>query len=187
MSHDSAARIAHRSSSTAPSLLNAAEMDHHDASQSFAVMEAISSWQEAGRSLAKLSAQYMQLNETDMRAIRLLIAAQQRDEIVTPKDIAHATGISSASTTKLVNRLIAAGHVTRSPHPTDRRTTAIEVTAPTRLVARDTIGRQHARRFAVVAALNPAERETITKFLNDMALADQPQPSFISDDTAQQH
>lgn len=186
MSHASEARIAHRSISTAPDLLNATEMDHSDAKQSFAVMEAIGAWQEAGRSLAKLSAQYMQLNETDMRAIRMLIAAGQRNEIVTPKDIASTTGISSASTTKLVNRLIAAGHVTRSAHPTDRRTTVIEVTAPTRLVARDTIGRQHARRFAVAAALNPAERETVVKFLNDMVLADQPQQAFITDDRSEQ-
>lgn len=179
MAHSSEERASIRQRSVAPSTLDAHQLNAEDTTQAFAVMEALGAWQEAGRALAKLSAEYMQLNETDMRAIRMIMAAQRRGEVVTPKDIARAVDISSASTTKLVDRLIAAGHLVRSPHPSDRRTVCIEVTESTRQTASDTIGRQHARRFAVAAALEPAERATVIKFLEGMLDADQPQPELL--------
>lgn len=168
-----------RQRSLAPHTLDAHQLSAEDTHQAFALMEALGAWQDAGRALAKLSADYMELNETDMRAIRMIMAAQQRGEVVTPKDIAHAVGISSASTTKLVDRLIAAGHLTRGPHPSDRRTVRIEVTESTRQTASNTIGRQHARRFAVAAALTPEERAAVLKFLTGMLKADQPQPELL--------
>lgn len=169
-----------RSLSTHPSTLNVATLHPSVAAETYVVMEALGNWQEATRSLAKLSAEYMQLNETDMRAIRMIMGAQQRNEAVTPKDIARAVNISSASTTKLVDRLVAAGHLTRNAHPSDRRTTIIEVTESTRRTARDTIGRQHARRFAAVAAMTSNERATITAFLKSLTAADQPQEEFLA-------
>ncbi len=179
MVHSSEERASIRQRSIAPSTLDAHELSAEDTTQAFAVMEALGAWQEAGRALARLSADYMRLNETDMRAIRMIMAAQQRGDVVTPKDIARAVDISSASTTKLVDRLIAAGHLTRSPHPSDRRTVCIEVTESTRRTASNTIGRQHARRFAVAAALEPEERATVIKFLEGMLDADQPQPELL--------
>ena len=77
--------------------------------------------------------------------------------------------ISTASTTKLLDRLAAAGHVTRSPHPTDRRALMITITERTHEQVRDTVGRTHARRFDVAARLTPAERETVIGFLNDLS------------------
>jgi DNA-binding MarR family transcriptional regulator len=38
-----------------------------------------------------------------------------------PADISEHLGISSGSTTELLDRLETAGHIRRSPHPTDRR------------------------------------------------------------------
>jgi DNA-binding MarR family transcriptional regulator len=38
-----------------------------------------------------------------------------------PADISEHLGISTGSTTELLDRLEAAGHLRRSPHPTDRR------------------------------------------------------------------
>lgn len=139
------------------------------------VMQSLQEWQKAARALSEASQRYMKLNESDMRAIRMLIRAQQQDQIVTPKDIAREVGISSASTTKLVDRLVAAGHLVRSPHPSDRRTMCIQVTEHTRVSAHDTIGRQHARRFAAAAAMEPAERDVVMRFLAKLTEADSPQ------------
>lgn len=168
-----------RRASLDPTLVDTHGLSASDTAQAFAVMEALAVWQESWRALAKLSARYMRLNETDMRAIRMIMGAQRRGEAVTPKDIARAVDISPASTTKLIDRLVAAGHLTRSPHPTDRRTTVISVTESTRRTARDTIGRQHARRFDVVAALEPHERDTLIRFFTDLAAADRPQPELL--------
>ncbi|WP_449282325.1 MarR family winged helix-turn-helix transcriptional regulator [Leucobacter sp.] len=184
MSIRSESDAAARRDSLDPSLLDTDRLHPSDAAQSFAVMEALGEWQEAWRALAKLSAQYMRLNETDMRAIRMIMGAQRRGEAVTPKDIARAVDISPASTTKLIDRLVAAGHLTRSAHPTDRRTTLIRVTESTRRTARDTIGRQHARRFAVAAAMTPEERETVIGFFKELVVADQPQADLLEAEAA---
>src|SRR5690606_22530967 len=83
--------------------------------------------------------------------------------------IATHLGISSASTTKLLDRLEEAGHVARSPHPSDRRALSITIAPATRQAAMTTVGRQHARRFLAAARLSAAEREAVIRFLTDMA------------------
>lgn len=142
-------------------------------------MEALRDWQEAARSLSDASKRYMKLNESDMRAIRMLIRSQKQNQIVTPKDIAREVGISSASTTKLVDRLVAGGHLIRVPHPNDRRTTCIEVTEHTTQSAHNTIGRQHARRFMAASAMSASERDVVIRFLTDLAEADSPQGELL--------
>lgn len=146
-----------------------------DAQQCVRVMEALHAWQTASRALSDASKRYMKLNDSDMRAIRMMIRAKKQGLIVTPKDISRAVGISSASTTKLVDRLVEAGHLVRLPHPNDRRTTCIEVTEHTRRSAQETIGRQHARRFAAAAELTRDERDAVIRFLEAMVEADEPQ------------
>ncbi|WP_345375725.1 hypothetical protein [Promicromonospora umidemergens] len=78
-------------------------------------------------------------------------------------------GITTASTTKLIDRLAAGGHVLRSAHPSDRRGLGIEVTEDTRHAARQTVGRTHACRFDAAARLTPQGREIVTRFLDDLA------------------
>lgn len=156
-------------------LIDRTRLSDADLEQCVRVMESLHEWQEAARALSEASKRYMKLNESDMRAIRMLIRAQKQHQIVTPKDIAREVGISSASTTKLVDRLIAGGHLVRVPHPTDRRTTCIEVTEHTRRSAHDTIGRQHARRFAAAASMSREDRDAVIRFLGALVEADAPQ------------
>ena len=63
----------------------------------------------------------MGMNATDLAALRMLIMREGRGEIVSPHQLAEHLRISSASTTKLLDRLSASGHVARQPHPRDRR------------------------------------------------------------------
>lgn len=149
------------------------------------VMEALRQWRAADRALSEASRRYMRLNESDMRAIRMLIQARQQNLLVTPKDIAHEVGISSASTTKLVDRLEAGGHLIRVAHPSDRRTRCIEVTAGTARAARETIGLQHARRFDAAAAMSTDERETVVRFLRALTEADSPQGDLAAPEEPQ--
>src|SRR5690606_13550922 len=111
---------------------------------------------------------YMRLGESDMRALRLLISARSQGVPVTPGMVASHLDISTASTTKLLDRLERGGHIRRRPHPTDRRSLTIEVTDETRAAARDSVGRAHARRFDVVAALSPEQRAVVTAFFDAM-------------------
>jgi len=133
------------------------------------VMDAMRNWRAAEQRMSEASRKYMKLNETDMRAIRFLISAKNQGLVATPGALTEHLGISSASTTKLLDRLERGHHITRAPHPTDRRALAIAVTDETHVIARETVGRQHARRFDAAARLTSDEREVVIRFLNDLS------------------
>ncbi|MFF1538710.1 MarR family winged helix-turn-helix transcriptional regulator [Microbacterium sp. NPDC058269] len=132
------------------------------------VMESLAGLREAEQTLSQASRRYMRLNETDMRALHYLIVCANRNLVATPGGIAHHLGVSTAATTKLLDRLEKGGHITRAPHPTDRRALQITITAETRHAAMETVGRQQAKRFYSAARLTPAERDVVIRFLTDM-------------------
>lgn len=143
-----------------------------------AIMQALGGLRDAEQRLSEASLRYMKLKQTDMRALHFLIACENSKVTATPGAIAAHLGISTASTTKLLDRLGRAGHITRSPHPSDRRALAIAITPETHRSAVETVGRQHARRFIAAARLSSQEREIVRRFLVDMtdeiAIVDQP-------------
>lgn len=151
------------------------EIVHHgdlgdaEIAQIVRVLSAIRRWRESEQHSSNESRSDMALNETDMKALRYLVVAKNQGEIVTPGTLAKHLEISSASTTKLLDRLAAAGHLTRSQHPTDRRALRVTITQQTHERVRDTIGKKHARRFEVVAGLSSADRETVIRFLTTLA------------------
>lgn len=144
-------------------------MDDAEIDQVVELLRALRLWREAEERMSESARRYMNLGETDMRALRYILAGQQAGRVVTPGAIAEHLDISTASTTKLLDRLAAGGHVRRLPHPSDRRSVAVEVLDATRRAALDSIGRTHARRFGIAAALTPDQRGLITRFLADLA------------------
>lgn len=132
------------------------------------VMAALGRLRDAEQVVTEASQRYMRLGRTDMRALHFLIVAKHQDAVITPGAIAAHLGISSAATTKLLDRLEEAGHIVRAPHPTDRRALAIHVTDETRADAMRTVGRLQARRFHAAARLSAAERDVVIRFLDDM-------------------
>jgi DNA-binding MarR family transcriptional regulator len=141
-------------------LVNRADLDEASLDQIVRVMDAMRDWRQAESRMSEASRKYMKLGETDMRALRFLISAHNQSVLATPGAISDHLGISSASTTKLLDRLERGGHITRSPHPTDHET---------RVAARETVGRQHARRFYAAARLTSEEREVVIRFLSDLS------------------
>ncbi|MEE8600584.1 MarR family winged helix-turn-helix transcriptional regulator [Euzebya tangerina] len=69
-------------------------------------------------------ADLMDLSERDVRALEHLM---ERPDLG-PADLALLLGISTASSTVLVDRLEDAGHIRRQPHPEDRRRKQLVVT-----------------------------------------------------------
>lgn len=150
------------------SLVQRSHLSESELAEILGVLGAMRRWNEAERRLSQASQRYMRLGESDMRALRLLISARNQGIPVTPGMIAGHLEISTASTTKLLDRLERGGHVRRRPHPTDRRSLTIEVTDQTRAAARHSVGRAHARRFDVIAALAPEQRAVVTSFFDAM-------------------
>lgn len=132
------------------------------------VMNALVRLRDAEQKLSEDSQRYMKLGKSDMQALHFLIVSRHSDTIVTPSVIAAHLGISTASTTKLLDRLEDGGHIVRSPHPTDRRALAISITDETLQAAMQTVGRAQANRFNAAARLSAEERDTVIRFLDDM-------------------
>ena len=59
----------------------------------------------------------LSVNRRDFDAMQHLIQSGP----LSPTDIAHRLGVTTAAATVIVDRLTAVGHVTREPHPSDRR------------------------------------------------------------------
>lgn len=150
-------------------LIDRSDVSEEDLAQISAVMQALGSLRDAENRLMEAAQEYMQLNRTDMRALHFLIVCENRSIVATPGAIAAHLHVSTASTTKLLDRLERAGHITRSPHPSDRRALTIRITGRTREAAMESVGRQQARRFAAAARLSPEEREVVIGFLTSMA------------------
>ncbi|WP_396653452.1 MarR family winged helix-turn-helix transcriptional regulator [Microbacterium sp. ARD32] len=140
-----------------------------DVRQITELMSSLGELRDAEERLSEASRRYMRLNDTDMRALHYLIVCAHRGILATPGGIAHHLRISSASTTKLLDRLERGGHIVRAPHPTDRRALAISITPQTHQAAMETVGRQQAKRFYAAARLTAAERDVVIRFLRDMA------------------
>ena len=149
-------------------LTNAADLPKEEIAQISDLMNALADLRATEDAVAEASTKYMDLNRTDMRALHYLIVCQNRGQVATPTAIANHLGISTASTTKLLDRLEDGGHIVREPHPTDRRALAISITPGTRQAAMETVGKHQARRFKAAKRLTPEERDVVLRFLQDM-------------------
>lgn len=74
------------------------------------------------------------LGENELRILQYVLACDRAGTDVKPSEISRHLGISSASTTALLDRLERLGSVQRVNHPTDRRSILI---APTERAAAD--------------------------------------------------
>jgi DNA-binding MarR family transcriptional regulator len=133
------------------------------------VLSSIRQWREAERKLSFEARTHLKLNETDMKALRYLIASMNADVAVTAGALSEHLHISTASTTKLLDRLEKAGRIERRPHPTDRRALTVAVTDEAHREVRRTTGIQHARRFEVAKRLATADREVVIRFLTELS------------------
>ncbi|MDF2916881.1 MAG: MarR family transcriptional regulator [Microbacterium sp.] len=113
----------------------------------------------------------MDMNATDLSALRMLSIREQRGELVKPHDLARHLGISSASTTKMLDRLAKEGFIERAPHPNDRRALVITLTES----SRQDFGRHFAARLRrmreAMNPFSPEELATVTRFLDGMSEA----------------
>lgn len=113
----------------------------------------------------------MDMNATDLAALRMLVLREQRGEWVSPHEIAEHLAISTASTTKLLDRLSDRGHVERRPHPNDRRARIVALTDHARADFYHHLGERMQRMRAVMDDFGDDELRAVVRFLGDMETA----------------
>lgn len=139
------------------------EGSHRDAVQ---VLEALRAYRAAETAMRRRTRDSMGMGETDLLALRHLLEAARAGRPVSPRDLAARLGISSASTTTLLDRLTRSGHVHRSPHPTDGRALVVTATEAADAEVRATLGGMHRRLLEVAERLSPEDAGTVVDFLH---------------------
>lgn len=124
------------------------------------------------------------VNPLDLRALQLVIAGERSGSPVSPGEISTQLGISTAATTKLVDRLVGSGHVKRTPHPHDRRSVVLGATAHAHRSLRRRMGAVHERMGEAAAAVPPECRAAVAEFLTSMALLMEEQPAAPTSGTS---
>jgi DNA-binding MarR family transcriptional regulator len=113
----------------------------------------------------------MRMGENDLRALRFLLKRQAEGDPATPAELGALLGLKSSSVTVMLDRLTVSGHVTRRPHPSDRRSVVVVATPGADEEVRHTLHGMHRRMLAAAAALTPDERRSVVAFLGRMTEA----------------
>lgn len=138
---------------------------------SAAVLKSLRDYRSAETAVRRSTRDSMGMGETDILALRYLLRAQAGGRAVVPKDISQFLGITSASTTSLIDRLVASGHARREAHPTDRRSVVVVPTVESDREVRVTLGAMHRQMMAVAESLTADEARVVVEFLDRMAEA----------------
>lgn len=136
--------------------------------QATSVMEALRSYRAAEAAMRRRTRQAMEMGENELLVLRFLMRARMRGEGVTPATLSRYLGITSASTTAVLDRLEKSGHIHRSPNPGDRRSVLIVPSEKSDAEIRQTLAAMHDRMMAVVRPLSEQDRHVIVAFLDAM-------------------
>jgi len=132
------------------------------------VLQALRDYRAAETAMRRRTKDSMGMGETDLLALRHLLEASRAGRPMGPRELGRRLGISSASTTTLLDRLTRSGHVRREPHPTDRRALVIVPTEDSDAEVRATLGAMHRRMLAAAEGLTPEQAGTVVEFLHAM-------------------
>lgn len=111
------------------------------------------------------------LGPTDIRALIRLLDAERAGTAAGPSVLARDLGLTTASTTVLLDRLERAGHVRRTPRTDDRRRVDITVTDSAKALGWAFFGPLITATSTVLAARTTAERDVVDRFLSDLTAA----------------
>lgn len=117
---------------------------------------------EADR-LTGAAAVFNQLNRIDLRALQALRAGG-----MTAGKLARALGVTSGATTRVIDSLVASGHVARGPDPTDRRRVLVQLTPAAEEQVDRTFEQLRVDARALLETYDDAALETVARFLEDV-------------------
>ncbi len=131
-------------------------------------LEALRLYQAAEAAMRRRTRESMSMGENELLVVRQLLRAQRRGLQVKPGDVAKYLGISTASTTSLLDRLESSGYLRRVPHPSDRRSVYLEPTERADEEVRVTLAAMHDRMHDVAASTTPEATAAVIDFLTRM-------------------
>ncbi|RWZ67958.1 MarR family transcriptional regulator [Labedella populi] len=146
-------------------------VDHGTRASSADVLTLLREYRAAENTSRRESRRETAMGETDLIAMRLLVEAESDGRRLTPGSLSTSLGISTASTTALIDRLATAGFVERRPHETDRRSTVIVPTVRSEREVREALTRMQSDLARVADGMSQHEIDVVARFLTNMISA----------------
>jgi DNA-binding MarR family transcriptional regulator len=135
--------------------------------RSKAVLEALRVYRAAEVAMRRRTRDSMSMGENELLVLRYLLRDSARQ--VRPGELTRYLGLSTASTTAILDRLERSGHITRAANPDDRRSIFIAATPRADAEVRQTLGNMHGRMLAAVIDMTPEESAAVVSFLQRMS------------------
>jgi DNA-binding MarR family transcriptional regulator len=133
------------------------------------VLRAVRRFRVADAAMRHRAQAQMNINETDLLAIRHLIACERQERVASPKDLSEFLSISSAATAKLLSRLSASGHIRREINPDDGRAQKLYATASSHNEMRRTLAGTHEQMMHIASTMTVDEQTAVVHFLDAMS------------------
>ncbi len=134
-------------------------------SRAIEVLQAFRVYRAAEIAMRRRTRESMSMGENELLVLRYLLKASGEGRSVSPSELTRYLGVSTASTTAIIDRLEKSGHVTRVPHPSDRRSILVVATAESDAEVRATLGKMHERMMSAVIDMTPEESATVVACL----------------------
>jgi DNA-binding MarR family transcriptional regulator len=109
------------------------------------------------------------MHATDFEALVHVMDAEGRGAPLTPGDLSIALGLTSGSTTSVIDRLERHGHVRRDRDDTDRRKVHLRYAEAGMALALEFFGPLRGRGNEVVADFSDDELDSVRRFLTEMS------------------
>ena len=106
------------------------------------------------------------LSVSELHSLRHLLAGP-----LGPNDLARTLGVTSAASSGIVDRLEARGHVSRQPHPTDKRRTVVVISDSGRVEVLAQLRPMFEGLVAADSRLNDEQRQVVDAYLRDIIAA----------------
>lgn len=132
------------------------------------VLNALRRYRTAESASQRRAREALGIGENAMAALRVLVDADAAGRTVNAKQLAERLGITAASTSALVDRLVRTGHVERRPDPTDRRGVILSASGPAMRRALLVIDDLESRTLGVADRLSAEDAAVIVGFLDEM-------------------
>ncbi|GGN88369.1 hypothetical protein GCM10010112_71780 [Actinoplanes lobatus] len=121
--------------------------------------------------LSRRFAAWLGLHSTDATAVLEIAAAEERGTPLSPARLSERTSLSTPATTALLNRLEAAGHITRAREHSDRRIITLRSGGHIQERADEFFGPLAHRLDAVMSHYPPQLLEQVEAFMADLNTA----------------
>ena len=155
--------------------------ESHGASSAIEVLRAVRRFRVADAAMRYRTQAEMNVNETDLMALRHLIACERENRVASPKYLSEFLHISSAATAKLLARLAVSGHIRREVNPEDGRAQRLFATQSSHEEMRDALAATHEQMMRVAVELSEDQQAAVVHFLDAMsAIATAPRDTEAS-------